>query len=250
VPSQTTWLHVPAARPGARLRLYCIPYAGGGSAVYRDWPSQLDARVEVRTIVLPGRERRFVEPALSSVLELADLLVPALLPVLDPPFAIFGHSMGAMLGFELACRLTSAGRPPVHMLASGARAPHLRDHGPQFHAMPDADFVASVGGLGGTPAELLEHEELLRLMLPTLRADFTAAETYRSPTGRPLPCPITAFGGDRDPLVGRVDLDGWSSHTAGGFGVHMLPGDHFFLHTARAELLPLVRDALAPHLRV
>jgi medium-chain acyl-[acyl-carrier-protein] hydrolase len=248
VPTQTRWIHAPVRRPRARLRLYCVPYAGSGAGVFRAWPDALGAQVEVRSIMLPGRERRFNEPALTSVQEIADLLVPALAGELDPPFAIFGHSLGAMVGFEVARRLAAGGQPPVHLLASGARAPHLRDSGPDYHRLPDAEFLGAIRDLGGTPPELVAHAEFLELMLPTLRADFTAAETYRWPAGQPLSCPITTFGGADDPLVTRADLDGWAAHTDGGLRVHVLPGDHFFIATAQAELLALVGRELAPHL--
>jgi len=248
VSSLSRWIHAPVRRPGARLRLYCVPYAGSGAGVFRAWPDGLGERVEVRSIMLPGRERRFNEPALTSVGEIADLLVPALAAALDPPYAIFGHSLGAMVAFEVARRLSAAGQPPVHLLTSGARAPHRRDSSPIYHHLPDVEFLDSIRELGGTPPELVAHEEFLQLLLPTLRADFTAAETYRWPSGQPLPFPITTFGGADDPLVSRADLDDWAAQAGGGFRVHMLPGDHFFLTTAQAELLALVARELAPHL--
>src|SRR5439155_21562009 len=117
-----------------------------------------------------------------------------------------------------------------------------------YHHLPDAEFLAGIRDLGGTPPELVANDEFLQLMLPTLRADFTAAETYRWPPGQPLPVPITTFGGADDPLVTRADLDGWAVHAGGGLSVHLLPGDHFFLTTARTELLELVGRELAPHL--
>jgi medium-chain acyl-[acyl-carrier-protein] hydrolase len=226
-----------------------VPYAGSGAAAYRTWPNDLPELVEVRTIVLPGRERRFAEPAVPSVEALADRLVPELLPCLDPPYAIFGHSLGAMLGSEMARRLTAQQAPPVHLLVSAARAVHLAEPGPEHHLMSDARFMDAIRGLGGTPVELSENEELLQLMLPTLRADFAAAETYVHPAAPPLPCPITAFGGTDDPLAEREQLAAWVEHTTGEFRLHMLPGDHFFLASSRTELLRLIGHELAPHLR-
>lgn len=239
------WIDVPVSRPAARLRVYCLPYAGGGAAVYKSWPDKLDERIEVRSLLLPGRERHLVEPALPSVEALADLIVPALVADLDGrPFAIFGHSLGALLGFEVAIRLVKTAWLPVHLLASGARAPHLPDRG-GHHRMPDAEFLRAVGDLGGTPPELASHQEFLELMLPTLRLDFTAAETYHRCPSQPLPCPITVFGGADDPLCSRRELDEWSVHTISSFHVHLLPGDHFFVTTARTALLDLVTTTLA-----
>lgn len=248
VAREQQWIDTPVKRPGARLRLYCVPYAGGGSTVYRPWANELDERIEVRAVTLPGRERRFVEPALPTIDALADLLVPALTSVLDPPYAIFGHSLGGLLGYEVARRLSERGHPPVHLFASGVRAPHVPDPGPTHHLMPDADLLGAVRGLGGIPPELMEHREFLELMLPTLRADFTAAETYRTEPGRPLPCPIDVFGGAGDPFYHRADLDEWSRYTRAGCAVHVLPGDHFFVTSARAAVLGLVAEALAPYL--
>jgi surfactin synthase thioesterase subunit len=239
------WLQIPEPRPGARLRLYCIPYAGGGPGAFRSWSPGLAEQVELRTVLLPGRERRFAEPALDSIGGIADLLVPALAPHLEPPFAMFGHSMGAMVGYEVARRLSASAQPPVCFLVSGARAPHIPHRGPIYHRLPDARFIDAVRGLGGTPRELLEHEEILELMLPTLRADFRAAETYIRQPAPPLSCPVTAFGGAEDALVAHEDLAAWSAHTSEQFQLHLLPGDHFFLGTAQDRLLAIVNDELA-----
>jgi medium-chain acyl-[acyl-carrier-protein] hydrolase len=225
-----------------------VPYAGSGTGAYRTWPALLPEQVELRAVVLPGRERRFIEPAMPSVDALADLLVPALLPDLDPPYAIFGHSMGAMLGYEVARRLTDRLLPPVHLLVSGARAPHLPDPGPGHHLMPDTIFLEAIRGLGGTPPELTENEEFLQLMLPTLRADFIAAETYLRSPSPALSCPITAFGGADDPLAGEEHIAAWAEHTTGRFRLRLLPGDHFFLATSRQALLRLIDRELQAHL--
>lgn len=235
-------------RPQARLRLYCFPYAGSGAGVFRTWSDGLDPRIEVRAIVPPGRERRFVEPALRSVPEMADGLLPTMLAELDPPFALFGHSLGAMLAFETARRLSAAGRAPAHLMVSAARAPHQPNHGPEYHRLLDAEFLPAVSRLGGTPPELTEHEELAELMMPTLRADFTAAETYAQEPDRPLPCAITAFTGADDPIVSTAGVDAWSAHAGRSFRKHVLPGDHFFIATARDVLLELIERELSPHL--
>jgi medium-chain acyl-[acyl-carrier-protein] hydrolase len=248
VPPKTPWIQVSYSRPAARLRLYCFPYAGSGAGVFRSWSDGLDQRIEVRAIVPPGRERRFVEPALDAVTVMADGLLPALLPALDPPFALFGHSLGAMLAYETARRLTAAGQAPVHLMVSASRAPHHPKDGIQYHRLPDAEFLPAVSGLGGTPPELTESAELVELMLPTLRADFTAAETYSQEPDPPLPCPITAFAGSDDPVVSGAGVQAWAAHSGAGFRAHVLPGDHFFIATARSALLELIEGELTPHL--
>ena len=235
-------------RPAARVRLYCFPYAGSGAGVFRSWSDGLDPRIEVRAVLPPGRERRFVEPALGTVTDMADSLLPALLPGLDPPFALFGHSLGAMLAFETARRLSAAGRAPIHLMVSAARAPHQPMHSVSYHRLPDTEFLPAVSKLGGTPDELTANAELAALMLPTLRADFMAAETYAQQPDLPLPCPITAFGGTDDPVVSSARLDAWADHAGAGFRKHELPGNHFFIATARSALLELIERELIPHL--
>ena len=203
----------------------------------------MDERIEVRSLLLPGREQRFAEPALPSLECLAELIAPAISCDLDGRFAIFGHSMGALLGYEVAQRLAVGGYVPVHLFASGARAPHVR-HRTRYHELPDVEFIGAVRDLGGMPPELAGYDELLALMLPTLRADFRAAEAYRCRPRAPLPCPITVFGGMDDPLCTRADLDEWMIHTESSVRVHLLPGGHFFVATARDALLHLLEAAL------
>jgi medium-chain acyl-[acyl-carrier-protein] hydrolase len=215
--------------------------------VFRAWPEHLDERIEIRSITLPGRERRFAEPALDSVEALVEGLLPAVLRVLDSPFAIFGHSLGAMVAFELAHRLTARGQPPLHLLASAARSPHRARSGPPFHLSSDVEFLETVCELGGTPPELVANQEFMQMMLPILRLDFTAAETYRHPP-IPLPCPITVYGGSTDNLIDPDDLEGWSSHTSKSCSVHVLPGGHSFITASRAELLRLIDQELAAYL--
>lgn len=242
------WIQTPFPRPAARLRLYCFPHAGSGAGTYRPWSDGLDERIEVRAVLPPGRERRFMEPALTSVEAVVDGLMPALTPALDPPYALFGHSLGAMVAFETARRLAAAGRPPVHLFVSGAHAPHMTRGRSSYRLLPDGEFREAVHHLGGTPPELAENDEMVELMLPTLRADFTAAETYLHLPDRPLPCPVTAFVGTEDPLASAADLDAWAAHAGAGFRRHDLPGDHFFVTTSRPALLATIERELASHL--
>ena len=235
------WTRVVRPRPAARLRLICLPWAGGGASGYRDWPSHLPDDVEVVAVQLPGREARFAEPPVSSMEPLVARLAAGVLGQLDRPFALFGHSMGALIAFELARRLRSMGRDPVRLLVAGSRAPHLpsrraRDR----HTLPDQEFVSTVRELGGMPPEVLGSPDLLDLVLPALRADFALVETHTHGAGPVLHCPISAFGGVEDDDVGRDDLAAWSRHTTGPFRSHLLPGGHFFVHSSRESLLRIV----------
>lgn len=176
---------------------------------------------------------------------LVSALTDALLPLLDKPFAFFGHSMGAWIGFELARRLQNKHRvEPLHLFVSGAGAPHVPSRELPLHALPEAELREALGGLNGTPKELLESEELMQLMLPILRADFAVCETYTYRNGSVLNCPITAFGGLQDRRLYRSDIKAWSAETNSSFSMHMFPGDHFFLHTAGPLLLPLLAAEL------
>jgi medium-chain acyl-[acyl-carrier-protein] hydrolase len=186
-----------------------------------------------------------MEPALTRVPPLVAALAEGLRQYLGKPFAFFGHSMGAVLGFELARLLRDQGLPqPVRLFVSAHRAPQLPDARPPLHDLPEPELVQALRRLKGTPEEILRHAELLELMLPLLRADFAVAETYTYVAAAPLRCPISAFGGDADAEVGCDQLAAWSAQTQDGFRLRMLPGDHFFLVSARPALLQAIGEAL------
>jgi len=228
----------PIARP--RLRLFCFPHAGGSPPIFNAWPNYLPANVEVTAVHLPGRGARFREPACRRLQPLLQALVGALEPQLDRPFALFGHSMGALVAFELARALQLRARLPHVLLVAAAPAPHLPLVGPPAHELPDTELVAHLQRLNGTPAELLENEEMLSLLLPSLRADLAVYETYHYQEAPPLACPIVAFGGQDDEHVDRAHLAAWKLHTTVGCAVQLFPGDHFFLSNARPALLQAI----------
>lgn len=240
--------------PQAALRLFCLPHTGGGAAVYRDWADQLAPDIEVVAIRLPGRECRFREPAFARADQLVAEMIDCIAPLLDRPHAWFGHSMGALLAFE-SCRMLHKRRLPTatRLLVAGRRAPHLAAWEPPVHAAPQEELVERLRMLNGTPPEVLDDPAVIRTLLPTLRADFAISERYAYAPERPLDCPITALGGTRDPMATFAELAAWGRHTAAGCTVHMIDGDHFFLHTSQRSVIPLIRDALllnAPHGRL
>jgi medium-chain acyl-[acyl-carrier-protein] hydrolase len=232
--------------PQARLRLFCFPYAGGAASIFYTWPDDLPKDVEVCPIQLPGRQDRIRETPFTHVTPLVQAIAPAIRPYLDKPYAFFGHSLGTLISFELARLLAAQNDPgPVRLLVSGHRAPQAPDPNPPIHHLPDAEFIEELERLNGTPEMVLENPELLQLFLPLLRADFTAAETYTYTAGAPLDCHISAFGGLQDDKVSRDGLAAWQEQTRRTFTLRMFPGDHFFLHSARALLLQaLSRDLL------
>jgi medium-chain acyl-[acyl-carrier-protein] hydrolase len=232
------WVVLPRPNPGARLRLFCFPYAGGGASVFTAWPEGLPDEVEVCAVQPPGREGRLSEAPFTDVHALVEALHPALRPHLDRPFALFGHSNGAVMAFELARALRRAGGPmPVRLIASGRPAPQLPLEEPPVHALPDEAFTREIRRFSGTPDAVLENAELMELLMPLLRADFQLGETYAARDEPPLPVPITAVGGVDDHEVRREQVEGWREQTTRDFRLAMLPGGHFFLLDQRDLLL-------------
>jgi medium-chain acyl-[acyl-carrier-protein] hydrolase len=243
---RNAWLTFFQPNPGAMLRLFCFPHAGAGASVYRSWASELPSTIEVCGIQYPGREVRGQEPPFRNLTRMLDALVPAVVPALDRPFAFFGHSMGALVSFELTRALGARiGPRPEHVFFSGLGAPHTP--GPQpIHHLPDREFLRELVKLNGIPADVLRSVDLVRYVLPILRADFSMCETYRYQIGAPLQSPITAFGGELDPRVDRPWLDAWSDHSTIYFSSKIFPGDHFFLRTAQSAVLRALVDELQP----
>lgn len=239
------WFTVPQSdRP--MIRLFCFPYAGGGSLTFRTWANQLGPSVAVCPAQLPGREGRLVENLFTRYQSLVEAIADAIFPYLDRPFAFFGHSMGAIISFELARHLRRHNGPtPAHVFVSGRRAPHLSVNEPTTYKLPDFEFTEELRRLNGTPREVLDNAELMNLLIPLLKADFEVCQTYRYTNGPPLDCPISAFGGLQDRDVGSEMVEAWGQHTAGPFRRWMLPGDHFFIHSAQKRLLRILSQELA-----
>lgn len=239
------WLARQPVRGERRLRLFCFPFAGGGAQTYRTYSQLLPEGVEVCPVQLPGRERRFGEPALTSIDETVDCMLPIMRQLVELPYVVLGHSLGALLGFELVRRMQAAALPlPAHLVVSGHRGPQLPDPDPPIHGLPDDEFIAELSQLNGTPSEVFESPELVELMLPLLRADFAAAETYRYTEGQPLTCPITALGGDLDPLVSVTEIEGWRMQTSAAFNHHILQGDHFFFQQSQTQFIHILNNVL------
>jgi len=185
-----------------------------------------------------------VDAAYSELMPLVAEASEAILPLLDRPFALFGHSMGALISFEITRSIRRKRQlSPEHLFVSGCFAPHLPDPHPMHH-LADQEFVDAVRRLNGLPEEVLQDAELMELVLPALRADFTAAETYVHIAEPALSCPITAFAGSRDPLTTQESVEAWRIHTMGAFSFRMLPGDHFFLISQQALLLSILSAEL------
>lgn len=240
------WTLFARPSPEAWIRLFCFPYAGGGASVYRAWSDALDPEIEVWPIQLPGRENRFAEPAAADLRRLAHTLATVLRHTLDErPYALFGHSMGAAIVFELARTLRAEGvRPPEHLFVAAHAAPQLTDRNPPAHNLPTDQFLDLLRTYDGTSEQIFEEQELLHAFLPTLRADFSLFETYRYQEEPPFSCPLSVFGGISDFSVSADRLRAWEHLTAGRFCLRQFAGGHFFLHTARAQVWRAIREDL------
>lgn len=244
-PNTNRWLAAYRPNPRATLRLFCFPYAGGAASIFQTWPQRLPPTVEVCPVQLPGRGARLAEPAFTAVEPLVEAAARELAAYFDKPFAFFGHSMGAVIGFELARLLRAAGRTgPRQLYVSGRRAPQLPDDDPPTYNLPEPEFIEELRRLEGTPREVLEHQELMQLIMPLLRADFQLIQTYRYTPGPPLDCPVTAYGGLRDADANREAVEAWRAQTTAAFKLRMLPGGHFFLHSDQALFLQTLAQDL------
>ncbi len=233
------------ARGLAAVRLFCFPYSGAGASLFYAWRGEFPAAIEVCPVQLPGRETRLSEPPFRRMGDLIPALSNALETFLDRPFALFGHSLGALIGFELARHLRREQRPtPRRLFVSAHRAPHLAGGSGLVHLAPDPELTRKLREMNGTPAEVLQNAELREVLFPILRADFELSETYAHEADEPLDCPISAFGGLADAQVGPESLQGWRQHTRAGFESRLFPGDHFFLTRNRRSLVDVLARRL------
>jgi len=238
------WI-VGTRRPDPAVRLFCLPPAGGGSSEYASWTDAFAEDIEVCPVELPGRQTRWREAPVASVDVLVEQLATAISDELDRPYALFGHSMGSLLAFELIRTLRRRGRTlPRALFVSGGQAPQLRRTQASIHDQPTEELTARLKAIGGLPDEVYLEKELLELLMPTIRADFAICETYRYREEPPLPCPIVGLAGAEDRETPPAMMEHWREQTAAGFALRVLPGGHFFLRPERDAVLGVVRSAL------
>ncbi|MFF1379619.1 thioesterase II family protein [Streptomyces sp. NPDC058308] len=235
----------------ARARLLCLPHAGGSASFYLPFSRSLAPDVDVLTVQYPGRQDRRHEPCVDSIAGLADALVDEVLPWADRPLAVFGHSMGAMVAFELARRLEQRGTQPLVVFASGRRAPsRRREDSSPVHLRDEKGLIAELRALSGTDARVFEDEDLLRMALPAIRSDYKAAETYRYVPGPPLAAPVRAHVGVDDPKATLDEVRSWATHTAGGFEMDTHPGGHFYLTDQMPDVAAAVSRQISALLKL
>lgn len=239
-----TWFRCPDTRPWASMRLFCFPHAGGSAVFYRPWSAEVTPAVEVHAVQYPGRADRLRDPLIQDAHRLARLIAGSMAPLMDRPAALFGHSMGAVLAYEVARMLQSRGRPPVHLFVSGARPPHRRGEREGIADRDDEGLIGALTELGGTDAELLQDPEMRELVLPYIRNDFRLIEHYEQAAGPRLTMPVTALLGDADPHVDEARAAGWADVTDAAFSLKVFPGDHFYLTPQQPQVLAEILQRL------
>jgi len=232
----SSWVEHLSRGQNHQLRIFCFPYAGGSARTFRTWQRVFPMEVGVCPLQLPGRGKRIAEPPFTRVTPLVKTIAEAIFGSSGEPFVFFGHSMGAMISFELARELRRRGSVgPRHLFLSGRRAPTVpKSGGPTFN-LPHDEFVAELRRLNGTPPELLDLPEATEVFFPLLRADFEMVDTYVYEDEEPLSCPITVYGGLQDESVPRESLREWQRQTSATYRQRMLPGDHFFIENPKSE---------------
>lgn len=243
-----SWLPYYCAKPRARLRLFCFPYAGAGASIYRSWVDMMPADIELCPIQLLGRESRLLYEPARHVTQIVQDVTIALQPYFDKPYAFFGHSMGALISFELARHLRRLyGTEPAYLFMSARPAPHLERTEPFRHTLSEDAFIEELRRLNGTSEEVLNNPELLSLVLPILRADFSVCETYTYQDEDPFNCPITVYGGLQDRPISRAALSAWTRQTRRAFTLRYCPGDHFFINTAKSLIIQTMLQDIFKH---
>ena len=242
MPVDPSLLPVERPNPDAPLRLVCLPFAGGGAGVYGSWSSAFGDRVDVIPVQLPGRERRLRDRPYTAMAPLVTDLLATLIPLLDRPWVVFGHSMGASIGYALARAATAAGLPPTHLVVSARRAPGVPSPHPPFFALPDALLVSETERhYGPMPALVRDNPGVLATFLPTMRADYQLLDTWRAPTDVVLDAAVTAIVGAADPTVRPDQVEGWERVTRGPFEMRVVDGGHFDGIRARHDVREIVR---------
>ncbi len=240
------WVTFPKPQPHAQLRLFCLPFAGGGASIYRSWVNQLSPNIEVCPIQLPARENRYSESAITDAKLMANLVMKELLPFINKPYAIFGHSMGALLAFEVCRSLQAGGHVlPKVVFLSAHRAPHLPRKRDLLYLLPENQFIDRLKAYGGFPDEILNNQEFLNFILPIMRSDMTLCDLYQYEEKElSLNIHFELFVGEQDPEVGFNEMSPWAIHTNQSSSLTTFKGGHFFLRSHESEVIESIKNKI------
>ncbi|TLQ47188.1 thioesterase II family protein [Streptomyces marianii] len=227
----------------APARLVCLPHAGGAASYYTPMSKMLSPGVEVLAIQYPGRQERLSERRRETVAELADEITEVLRPLTGQPLYLFGHSLGATVAFEVARRMEADGIELAHLFVSSRRAPDL-NRNERVYERGDQELIKQIRSLSGTAPDVFDDPDMTAMVLPAIRSDYKAAETYMYQPGPKLTCPVTALIGDADPMVSAEEATAWSQHTGGAFELRIWPGGHFYLDAHATDVIAKITAAM------
>lgn len=231
------------SKNNVKYRLFCFPFAGAGSNIYRSWINELSPDIDVCPIQLPGRENRMTEPALDNVHDVVRFIAPEIAQYTDVPYAFFGHCIGALISYELALKMKKLGlNSPDHLYISAFRAPDQKNPNRELHQLNDDDLKLEIKGYGGFSDEVLANDDIMRSIIPMLRADFALHEKYRYTGKEDVDCPVTLFYGDQDHIVRKEHMESWEKVSSHNVDLHSISGGHFFIIQKREEVLDIIRN--------
>lgn len=242
------WLPKTHSEGQNRTQVFCFPHAGGGSAIYHRWEKLLPRHLGVVPIKLPGRESRFNETSHDNIETLIAAMAPEIVDAMHEPFALYGHSMGGLIAYELAQHLRKQyAKSPRALFVSASRSPDRFKENQTLHRLPDEEMIRSLVRDFGRGGEVSAAElDMMRMMSDTIRADLKLLETYEHATQDPLPCPIIGIAATEDHKVTVSDVNGWRAFTTERFTMRTMPGHHFFLREQEKAITELIASRLPP----